>query len=319
MKKIILGAAALSIALSMFSCKKETPNVVQNTTQIGAIFENNRASNTQNFTIPSAGVQTIQGNKGTVIRFYPNMFVDAAGAPVSGSIDIELLEVLDKPGMIFNRAVTESGQQLLISGGELNLKVSQNGVALQLANASNGPEIYVPTTSPDPQMDIFFGAEVEGDLDWSLIDSTGIDIVSGDSLNWQDSSFVWDGGNYYNFNFNNQDLGWINCDFFWDNPNPQITVNAQPSDAKFTHENTAFFIVYDNYNSVGSMSDWDQDGVFSQGNIPVNLDITIVGISEINGQLYYGEVMATTVDDQVYSVTLNPVTQTELEDLVNAL
>lgn len=319
MKKIFFSAAVLGIAISMFSCKKETPDPVQNTSQLSALFDNNRASNTQSFTIPSNGVQSIQGDKGTVVRFYPNMFVDAAGNPVTGSMDVELLEALDKGDMILNNAVTESGQQILISGGELNLRVSQNGIPLQLANASFGPEIYVPTTSPDPQMDIFFGQEVDGDLDWSIVDSTSIDIVSGDSLNWQDSSIVWEWDSYYNFNFNNQDLGWINCDFFWDNPNPQITVNAQASDAKFTYENTAFFIVYDNYNSVGSMSDWDQDGVFSQSNIPTNLDVTIVAVSEINGQFYFGSTMATTVDNQIYPVTLNPVTQSELEDLVNAL
>ena len=324
MKKAILFGLALSIGLLFFSCKKETPNPMTggggSSSSIKTFMTDNRTENTQTFTVSASEYSTIKGNQGTVVKFAPNMFMTVNGQAVSGTLDISLLEILDKSSMISNGVATESNDEMIISGGELKLTVSQNGEELKLADASNGPVVYVPTMQADPNMNLFEGMEDNnGDVIWTETDSLVIDSTTGDSLSFSDSSVVWDGNEYYYFDFDNSDLGWINCDFFWDNPDAKITVNAQATEAKFTYENTVFYIVYDNYNSVGQMADYDNDGVFSQTEIPVNLDITIVAVSEIDGQFHYGELPATTVDDQVYDVTLLPVTETELQANIDAL
>lgn len=322
MKKLILFGSALFMSVFMFSCKKESPTPVkgENSSAIGAFFSNNRVEHTQSFTVNSSQYQTVKGVNGTVIRFAPNTFVTSSGQAVTGDLKVELLEVLDKSSMLTNGVATESNGEMIISGGELKLTVSQNGENLVVANGLNGPAIYVPTNQSDPNMDLFVGNEDDnGDVTWTITDSLNINSTTGDSLNFSDSSVVWDYPEYYYFDFNTPNLGWINCDFFWNNPDQKITVNAQASEAKFTMENTVFYIVYDNYNSVGGMADYDNDGIFTQGEIPVNLDITIVAISEIDGQFHYGELGATTVDDQVYSVTLLPVTASELQTNIDAL
>jgi hypothetical protein len=322
MKKSILFGSALVMSVLMFSCKKESPTPVkgENSSSIGAFFSNNRADQTQSFTVNSSQYQTIKGTNGTVVKFAPNTFVTPSGQAVTGNLKVELLEVLDKSSMILNGVATESNGQMIISGGELKLTVSQNGENLVVANGFNGPEVYVPTNQSDPNMDLFVGSEdADGDVTWTITDSLNINSTTGDSLNFSDSSVVWDYPAYYYFDFNTPSLGWINCDFFWDNPDTKITINAEASEAKFNVENTVFYIVYDNYNSVGQMSDYDDDGIFSQTEIPVNLDITIVAISEIDGQFHYGEFPATTVDDQIYSVTLLPVTASELQANIDAL
>ena len=94
----------------------------------------------------------------------------------------------------------------------------------------------------------------------------------------------------------------------------------------FNGSNSAVFIYYSNLNSVASLYDSDQDGVFDLGwsyATPIGQNISFVVISEINGSFYYAIVNATIVNGhyEIISSTdmMGPVTSTDIQNAINTL
>ena len=94
----------------------------------------------------------------------------------------------------------------------------------------------------------------------------------------------------------------------------------------FNGSNSAVFIYYSNLNSVASLWDSDEDGVFDLGSTyatPIGQNISFVVISEINGSFYFTIVNATIVNGhyEIISSTdmMGPVPSTDILNAINAL
>lgn len=202
----------MGITLLSTACKKDDHDVIpppSNTSNMGSFFANNEENAKQTFTVNATTGQSITGSNGTKIYIPANAFVYSNGTTVTGNVEIELIEVLDVSEMINLNKTTTSNGQILVSGGQLKVTATQNSNYLTLSpNAALYVEI--PTTVADPQMGLFTGTVAsDSTIDWM---SAGQDTSQTDSI-WVtvDSS----GGSWYSFPFDNDSLGWINCDYFW--------------------------------------------------------------------------------------------------------
>ena len=331
MKKTAILLAATVFALGFTSCKKKgcTDPTASNyseeakkddgscvfddpyTADFKSFFQSYRDEATQTFSIDPTIWNEVTGTNGTRLQIPANSFVDASGTPVTSSVDIALLEVLDQSSMILMGLPTTSGNEILISGGELNVEATSGGSDVFLATGTS-IGLLVPTASPDPEMDIFEGTEEsDGSVTWSLTaDST---TVVSDS--------TW--GDYYYYDWGKTDLGWINCDYFYSDPNPKsdLTVNVS-GPADHTFDNTQVMVHFTTLSSVASgypiSSDPDEDS-FLVWNLPEGLELTVIGISEVDGSYYSAFVPLTMTLDAVQDITLSPTTTADFEAAVLSL
>lgn len=230
MKNLILIAAICIACLT--ACKKDG---VQNSQKLNLSDFNAKFSvPTQSFNGVAGTAFGITGAKGIKIDFPANAFLDASGNPVTGNVKLTLKEVLSKRDILLSGKTTESNGQILISGGEVQILALQNGQLLKLNPASN-VAVKVPTTLSTQPMDLFvFGGTTVSDSTW----------ITNDKFR------VTTSPSYYEFSLPN--FGWINCDYFYSNPNPKTTITASPVYAGVTPsiKEQKAYLVFDNINSV---------------------------------------------------------------------
>ncbi len=311
MKNKILVGLLLIIGISIVSCKKnETVPPPKYIADNNALFESNRTNATQTFSIDAGIFNEVIGVQGTKIQIPAFSFVSLSGAPISGTIDIDLLEILDQTDMILMNAPTSSNGQILISGGELNVEASQNGNQIYLAPGSQ-ISVQVPNSNPTSEMELFTGLLAGDSLTWDpSLDSSGFAdtvLIVTDSSGW---------GDYYYFDWDDPYLGWINCDYFYGSSSIQTTLTCYLED-EHSFLNTNIFLHFSDINSVltmyGDYTNPSQQSFVSSG-IPEGANITIVAISEISGNYYSAFVPTTVITNHTETLTLSPTTLTDFEN-----
>lgn len=322
-KKVMMWSCAFVGALVLTtSCKKQneldTPAPTPNTpisSNIGSLGDSHQQNLAQDFTIDAGTFNQITASNGTRIMIPGGAFQDAGGNPVTGNVNIEVVEVLDQANMILADMPTTSGGQLLVSGGELRVTPTQGGQELGLTpNAI--VSFMVPTNNPDQNMGLFLGStNNDGDFDWVPADSLGqpdsVNVV-GDTLggNWQD---------YYYFDITGDSLGWINCDYFYNDPSPKTTLEVlTPTDYDYT--NTVVYVHFSTLNSVASLN-WDFNDSFDSyaNSLPIGLQVTIVALSEQNGDYYSSFTPITIQDNTPVTISMNATTLADFQSALDAL
>jgi hypothetical protein len=285
-----LLTAIFSIALlsvGFFACKKDTtssaivPTATNNfNTLFGAL-----KSPTQTYGLQAGTYSQVNGLRGTRLLFYPNSFKDANGNLVTtGNIQIQLIEMY-KPGeMIANRAMTTSNGSPLISGGQVYIKATLNGVELKAGKFGIG---FKQTTASTQPMNIYYGNRNNPDsiVTWSE-PVTSIPPTNG-------TQFVQDSSNsgYFHLFDSCTSFNFINCDYFGGSTSPLTSINAIMPDTSFNNNNTQIFLVITSINSCTYSSSYSNatPGTFTTSNIPIGLNIHIVGITNKSGTYYYSE------------------------------
>lgn len=306
---ISLAVAGITFILAS-SCKKDNPSPINPGTPGGgsaSFFQSNFNNAKQTFTINSSTLSTVTGSKGTVLTFQPHSFVTLSGTPVSGNIQIELVEIYSKKDMILMNKQTMGrtwdGLSILESGGEFNIVATQNGQKLKLA-----PGMSYQLDAPAPngtnsQMRLFYGNETEGELSWTQADSALIDITQNGYSVFSDS------------------LNWTNLDYFMNTPGPQSKIRVQlPAGA--TTENTRVFVSVDGVNALAGVYH-AENGMLTSGEyyrLPVGMNVRFVVIS-LSGNIIKAAVIPSTITNNHLEVvhTLTTYSTSELADLLNDL
>lgn len=300
---------ALSMLLFLLSqCKKDKLTVNTQSpseTQYSSIYDllSKSAVKSQYFTIDQSSAVTITGNKGIEIYIPQNAFVDANNQVVTGSIVVELKEILSVKDMVLSNKQTVSNGEILESGGEFYINATSNGQKLFL-----GERLYItiPTTNLNYAMEVFTGdTNSNGDINWNLAsgDSTWV-TPSGDTL-FGYTYVIWLDSIDYNFN-------WINCDAFNNDPNPKTDVLADVSpDSIYSDTSTVVFMVVPSTNSVYNMQG---PNPFTAKNIPIGKVVTFIGFSYYNNKLYFGYKENVTVTSGI--VEPLPLTEMSEQDML---
>lgn len=245
--------------------------------------------------------------KGARVTVPYGAFVQADGVtPVTGAFQLTVREILRKPDMVLSAMPTVSNGQVLISGGQYYLRASQNGARLRLKPTAR---LYLRTPSPgtpaDPAMQLFFGSPMaNGSVNWTPQPPQNPSTIRVDSIGQ---------GAFYNLVLNNDSLGWINCDRFW-NVNPQTTVTASigvPA-AEVDPANTLVFWVFNSINSVARGIVVTGQNTLTTPNIPVGYSVTAVVIRLVNGQYYFGKQTATVAAGQQFAPPLRALSEADL-------
>jgi hypothetical protein len=305
----IIGLALIALT----ACKKETaphidvlqPGTNNSGTASGAdlkaFFNSNLANAEQSFTIDAVNPSLITGNQGTTIQFNPNSFETMSGQNVVGNVQIKLLEIFSKEQMILLNKPTMAnnpagGLAPLISGGETRITAIQNGQTLRLKPGMDYALSVPAPNGVEPNMGLFYGENGNDTLIWTLADS---------------ANFNMQGNNYFPFP---TALSWINCDYFYNNPNPKTTVQVQmPTGLNGT--NSAIFISFDGLNSLAQLYNFS-GGVFTSSpnyQLPIGLPVHFIALAIINGNPHASIVSSTITSNHLEIMpTLTQMTTAQL-------
>lgn len=257
-------------------------------------------------TIDAVKGASFSGNSGTRYIFPANAFRTASGAPVTGTVDVQVSEYTKKSDMLFSGVLPVSGGEPLLSGGEINVEATQNGQQLQMAPGitfrANMPMKGTDATG----MTLFTGKRDSGNVvNWKpVIDSAGgIATIGGDTI-----SII---SNTVNF---------ANADRFMSHPNYQsFTITVEAGGATVSKDSVMGYTLYDEYNGVWPMSSYIASTTkFSEHHVP-DIPVHFVVTAIIKGAFYGGVSAATPITGGNYIVPISKTTPKEFKKLVDAL
>ena len=278
--------------------------------------------NTQNFTITAgAGVVTFTSAKGVKVNINGNCLTKN-GNPVTGTVDIEYIELFDKGNMLVTNkptmGITADGKKnLLISGGEIFIKATQGGVEIQNSCSMN---MIIPTALTDGldnAMTLWTGViDEKGELAWRDANKPNADGTGGKG------GVQGEGNNYY-VTFGN--FGWTNVDRFYSDPRPKTTLLVDAPDG-YDNDNSAVYLSYDGEgtNALAKLDTYTAAGLFSEhyGQIPIGLACHVIFVTEDNGNWRYAIKAVTVAANDVYTFTLGETvtgTEAQLVAAINAI
>lgn len=213
--------------------------------------------------------------------FPPHCCVTAAGQAITGFVKVELVLVKKKGDMVqLNRPTTSNGR-LLISGGEVFIRLKQNGQDVQLApNAKI--QVRFPVDIPiATQMKLFLGDESNPDY-FNWLPNT--DLVNNTlTITTQ------------NYEIQTNHLRWLNADYFYDTTGITRTTLTATLDPQFTNANTTAYAVFKDFRSVVALTGDIGARKFISGLLPVGKDITIVVISKQGNDYFMDHKLVTTI------------------------
>ena len=265
------------------------------------------------------GFTTLTTDNGVAITI-DGSCLTANGNPITGSVDVEVIEIFERADMLKTNRNTmgqlpNGDKALLLTGGSFLIEASQNGNAV----ATSCPlQVQVPTNltgGGDPEMELWTGTVDENDnLTWREMEQNPNDN-GGDMF--------LEGGQYYAF-FN--DFGWSNIDRFFNDPRPKTTILASVPEG-FDNTNSAIYLSYDGEDTgLANLDTFDTGtGLFSEhyGQIPIGLECHVIfaAPNDTGGWFYSIKSVTIVANDQIsfeYNELIS-ATDAELTAAINAL
>ena len=289
--------------------------------EFAAVRKEALESRTQKFTATAGeGNIVLTSAKGVKININGNCLTKG-GAAVTGTINIEYVELFDKGDMLVTNKPTmglmpDGKKNLLISGGEFFIKATQNGQEL----ATNcGLYLIVPTGLTggyDNEMTLWFGnIDEDENLVWTEA-RDGADGAGG-------KGGVQGEANSYYVTFGS--FGWTNVDKFYNDPRPRTTILVDAPEG-YNNTNSAVYLSYDGEgtNALAQLDTYTAEGLFSEhyGQIPIGLACHIIFATEEDGKWRYAIKGVTTTANAVYTFTLAETTlgtEAQLVAEINAI
>lgn len=318
--RISLFMVLVMIAFATTQCNKkksETPAEEEPTptpvtginTVADIIAANGSAVNTVTVDAQFASTITING---TIIEIPANAFQTSTGGTVSGVATLQVKTILTKSQIIFSGAGANSSSSKLVSTkGCVKATASQNTQSLRL-NPAGGFFINVPdpSSATPPPMKKYYAPKV------TAVDSTQFWALGTDVADIAQRTFSSSATVYHKASLDS--LKWLNVGVQFDSvPATKVPVIVNVDGTKFTKSNTMIFISFNGSLTVGALFEIS-NGVFRISNMPQGKGVHIVGISVINGQ-YYAATLSTLVSSTPINLTLNPVSQTTMKNMIAAL
>ena len=241
---------------------------------------------------------TVMTGSGLQCYFSPGSVVTNANVPVIGKVFIETHLLKTKGDIIKMGTPTVSDGKLLVSGGELFIRLTQNGNELQLSQQPQNSHYYISFGDPQPSalMKLFNG-----------------DGTNPGSFNWipdQDTSNLVSTQVALTYSIKTNQLHWINCDHFYDTTGIPQTIVSANLPASYTNANSIAFISFNDIRSVVGMYGNVVTRKFSSGRLPANKSITVVVISKQGNDYFLGHQQSLTTGSSTGTINNQEVTVT---------
>ncbi|REE80859.1 hypothetical protein BX611_2517 [Lutibacter oceani] len=333
--RIFKNVVGLSIVAIFASCVPEGDNDLEvlepqpDGIALNNRFQENRIDALQEFTIDAATGGIITGAQGTQVTFQPNSF-GLNGSPVTGNVTVQLIEIYDKASMLLNNKSTlgkraNGDKEALKSAGEFFINAKQGANELDLLAIANVNSRPVDFADLDGGMKIFRGGPdqdcdgIDDDCDWVEADEDG----NGEQDDAQIRDAQGADGEFATYNYNIGTFGWTNLDRWYNYAGAKTEIFIDVP-AEFNQDNCAVYLSYDGEpTALARMDVYNTEiEMFTEhyGLIPVGLEVHIIMVTEIEGQLHYAIQGTTIVEDHIEVISsLSPISQPALESLINGL
>ena len=214
---------------------------------------------------------TFQTSKGLTVIVLPMSLQLSNGQLATGKIHVETMLIRQRGDMVRLDKPTTSFGRVLISGGEIFVRIRKDNEELSLAP---GKTIYIRynDSSPSSLMKLFYGDESNPErFNWVSSTSNGYGAVG---VNSQGYELVSDR------------LRWINCDYFADSSGSRVNVTASlPTD--YTNANTSVYLVFKDIKSVAGMYGDAASRKFYSSKVPSGKVAVVVSITKKGTNSYY--------------------------------
>jgi len=319
-KVILISTLAMA---TIWGCKKDepantpVPNPTSSNPSFQTLFADNIANATQTFSMNAASGGQVMGVKGTQLLFEPGAFVFANGTPVTGQVQVSLVEALTMGDMIMLNKQTVGNDngtlRILRSGGAINVYAAQGGTPVRITQG--GLIAKIPTNVGDPSMELFTGNEnANGDMIWDPIDSS---MLTVDPAYYDSTDYTYTFPYYFYYDIDgNTELNWLNCDYWWNAPNTTPLVATIP--AGQSSDSTRVWLALPAGNSVTALG-LTGSQTYGYPYVPIGTQAVIIGLKE-NATGYSSSFNPITVTNGiVVPMTFTPTTLAQFEVDVNAL
>lgn len=286
--KIILTQLAIT-AMLFISCKKDTDIFIPDTTSLGLdtnwiaavtdlspVSDMKRLLRRENVldSVDATAGGTFQTSEGLTVIVLPGSLQLSNGSLATGKIHIETILVKHRGDMVRLDKPTTSFGRVLISGGEIFVRIRKENQELQLAP---GKGIYIKYTDPAPTrlMKLFYGDESNPErFNWipaaNVSGNGGVDTMSNPS----------------GYELFSTQLRWLNCDYFLDTSGARVNVTASlPAD--YTNANTSVYLVFKEIKSVAGMYGDMTTKRFLSPKVPTGKTAVLVSITKKGTNSYY--------------------------------
>lgn len=227
----------------------------------------------------NAATATVLLPDGALVTFPPFCCVNANGQTVTGKVQVEMIVIKKKGDMIrFNKPSTYN-DSLLVTAGELFIKLKRDNQTLSLAPNARINIRYVDL--PVNQLVKFFvGDESNPDrFNWLPNPDIANNTIAITPLAYE---------------IQTNRLRWISLAHLYDFNNAGSVRIAANMAAYFTNSNTTAFTVFRDFKSVAGMHGEFSLRKFVSGKLPVGKQVTVVVISKQGDDYYLGTESAVT-------------------------
>ena len=162
-RKHYLVAAIIGCAVAFFSCESTEEKPFE--MSISAPFEETVEFSTTKINADSGGVFTLAS--GSRITLPENALVDKNGNPVKGEVDLKFREFHSAIDILLSgipMQLDESGSEYMSSGGMMEIRASQNGEELELAEGKSAAIELISEVDIKEGYQLFY---LEDDKTWS--------------------------------------------------------------------------------------------------------------------------------------------------------
>ena len=274
---VILAAALFS------SCKKDsdifTPNLTStglDTNWVASITDQSLISQLKKLlnrdiildSLDASGGGSFQTSEGLTIAVLPQSLVLPNGQMATGKVYAETMLIKERGDMLRIDKTTTSNGRVLISGGEVFIKLRKDNQELNLAP---GKTIYIKfrDNNPSALMKVFHGDE-------SL----------SFKFNWMSSNDAIGTSTQPGYEISSSNLRWIAPHYFADTSGTRTFVTASiPADC--TNGNTSVFLVFKDIKSVVGMYGDVNSKKFSSGKVPSGKAAVVVSITKKGNNSFF--------------------------------
>ncbi len=316
-KNTLLAVSASLLLCFLPCCKKKENNTPAPGFTADSLF-NELSLKPKVLTVDAATGGTFYGNSGTRYYFYPNSFMLASGAAVTGAINIEVTEYLLNGDMLFSKMLPVSNNEPLISGGEINVVATQNGAPVFLKPGSIFSAAIPPTGNTPAGMKLFTG---QATADTSVIKTNWIQ-AQRDSAQNMANVFQIPGAiiGRDTMQIISDSLKLCNADQFLTLPNYQsFTIAVTVSGHTLATEAVYGYALYDLYKGVWPLYHYStSDKKFTEGHIP-SIPVHFVAFTVIDGKFYGGILAGTPLTGATYNIELTQWDPETYKTMLNKL
>ncbi|ATL48128.1 hypothetical protein COR50_13685 [Chitinophaga caeni] len=316
MKHLLKSITGIALCITIFSACSKNDQPAPDSSSVSSTkeFIEQLGPQIQQFNMNSNELpKTITLESGMKITI-PSGTFRKDGAEYNGAFSVEVMEFMDRASMVAGGLNTlEINGNLLESQGSFYFNATAGGVNLD-PNLAKGIEVELPAKGADFTV-IWAGKDTAQQFAWGQPNNR---LNLPIEMKAEDDKFIFSFG----------DLGWVNCDIFYQYANPKTTVTVEVQNNPGTMATfraaageTYVYFIAKNANVVAQLyTSAGTNTVKSYDNsMPIGEEGTLMSFSIKDGNFYLAKKEITISADQSEILVLQPSTQEAIQAAIDAL